>query len=256
MCRVIGSLAVGGEKTSACPKKHSCLFVKNCAHILRNRLGYCVFSIYYLICFSQETMFRKPVTERVAVTIWKLATNVEYQTLSNTFSLGRSTVGKIVMETWHEIAVHLLTEFVKIPSGDKLKEIVDGFENFWGFPQAVGAIDGSHIPIIRPEESGSDYYNRKGYYSVLVQGLVDHRGIFLDVVIGWPGKIHDARVFANSSLYKKGMSSSLFPDWKRTLSGVEVYVYNCYSKTDVWLLFCRYHWLFWVILHTLLYLGL
>ena len=102
---------------------------------------------------------------------------------------------------------------------------MDGFESFWGFPQAVGAIDGSHIPIIKPAESASDYYNRKGYYSVLIQGLVDHRGIFLDVNIGWPGKVHDARVFSNSSLYKKGMNTSLFPDWKRILSGVEVCVH-------------------------------
>ena len=141
------------------------------------------------------------------------------------FGLGRSTVGQIVVETCHEMATHLLTEFVKIPSEDKLKDIVDGFESFWGFPQAVGAIDGSHIPIIKPAESASDYYNRKGYYSVLIQGLVDHRGIFLDVNIGWPGKVHDARVFSNSSLYKKGMNTSLFPDWKRILSGVEVCVH-------------------------------
>ena len=126
-----------------------------------------------------------------------------------------------------------------------MKEVVDGFETFWGFPQAVGAIDGSHIPIIRPEESGSDYYNRKGYYSILVQGLVDHRGIFLDVNIGWPGKVHDARVFVNSSLYKKGMNSSLFPNWKRTLSGVQVRV-CVYVGVTVKLMyrfpFCRYPW--------------
>ena len=199
------------------------------------------------MCFSQETTFRKPVTveERVAVTIWKLATNVEYRTLAIMFGLGRSTVAEIVVETCREIAAHLLTEYVKIPSGDRLKEVVDGFETFWGFPQAVGAIDGSHIPIIRPEESGSDYYNRKGYYSILVQGLVDHRGIFLDVNIGWPGKVHDARVFVNSSLYKKGMNSSLFPNWKRTLSGVQVRV-CVYVGVTVKLMyrfpFCRYPW--------------
>ena len=199
------------------------------------------------MCFSQETTFRKPVTveERVAVTIWKLATNVEYRTLAIMFGLGRSTVAEIVVETCREIAAHLLTEYVKIPSGDRMKEVVDGFETFWGFPQAVGAIDGSHIPIIRPEESGSDYYNRKGYYSILVQGLVDHRGIFLDVNIGWPGKVHDARVFVNSSLYKKGMNSSLFPNWKRTLSGVQVRV-CVYVGVTVKLMyrfpFCRYPW--------------
>ena len=133
------------------------------------------------------------------------------------FGLGRSTVCKIVLETCHAIAIHLLPQYVQIPNGDRLKEIVEGFETFWGFPQAVGAIDGSHIPIIRPDESASDYYNRKGYYSIIMQAMVDFRGLFMDVYIGWPGKVHDARVFVNSSLYKKGINSTLFPDWKRNV---------------------------------------
>ena len=56
-----------------------------------------------------------------------------------------------------------------------------------------------------------------------MQGLVDHMGRFMDVYIGWPGKVHDARVFVNSEVYRRGVNGSLFPDWKKTLSGVEVY---------------------------------
>ena len=151
-----------------------------------------------------------------------MATNVEYCTLSALFGLGRSTVGKIVVETSHAITTHLLPQYVRIPQGDKLKEITDGFETFWGFPQAAGAIDGSHIPIVHPDESASDYYNRKGYYSVIMQAMVDFRGLFMDVYIGWPGKVHNARVFVNSSLYQRGMSSTLFPNWKQSICGVEV----------------------------------
>ena len=138
------------------------------------------------------------------------------------FGLGRSTVGKIVLETCQSISSHLLPHYVKIPHGSKSQEIVDGFETCWGFPQAAGAVDGSHITIIRPDESASDYYNRKGYYSIIMQAMVDFRGLFMDVYIGWPGKVHDARVFANSSLYHKGMNGRLFPDWKRSISGVQV----------------------------------
>ena len=78
-----------------------------------------------------------------------------------------------------------------------------------GFPQAVG---GSHVLIIRPQESACDYYNRKGYYSIIMQGVVGH---FMDIYIGWPGKVHDARVFSNLSLYlyAEANSGNLFPDW-------------------------------------------
>ena len=58
--------------------------------------------------------------------------------------------------------------------------------------------------------------------SVIMQAVVDYRGLFLDAHIGWPGKVHDARFFVNSSLYCKGMSGSLLPNWKRCISGVDV----------------------------------
>ena len=151
-----------------------------------------------------------------------MGTNIEYRTLSELFGLGRSTVAEIVLETCNAIATHLLPQYVSIPNGDKLKEIVDGFETYWGFPQAAGAIDGTHIAITRPDESASDYFNRKGYYSIIMQAMVDFRGLFLDVYIGWPGKVHDARVFSNSALYRKGMDGNLFPDWNRCISGVDV----------------------------------
>ena len=100
--------------------------------------------------------------------------------------------------------------------------MVQGFETCWGFPQVAGAIDGSHVPIIKPLESASDYYNRKGFYSIILQGLVDYRGQFMDFYVGWPGKVHDARVFANSSLYLRGNQGTLFPQCNLHLCGVDV----------------------------------
>ena len=116
--------------------------------------------------------------------------------------------------------------YVYMPKDERLREIVDGFDACWGFPQTAGAIDGTHIPILRPSgDSGSDYYNRKGFYSIVMQALVDYRGIFLDIYLGWPGKVHDARVFSNSSLYAKAQQGTFLPDWTRQLSGVDVPVY-------------------------------
>ena len=148
--------------------------------------------------------------------------------MSELFGLGRSTVEKIVEQTCRAIVLHLLPQYVrlpqyvKIPEGEQLTLILRGFETIWGFPQAAGAIDGTHIPIIHPDESASDYYNRNGYYSIIMQAMVDYRGLFMDVYIGWPGKVHDARVFVNSSFYSKEMNGTLFPDWKRTICGVDV----------------------------------
>ena len=173
----------------------------------------------------QTTVFREAISveARVAITIWRLATNVEYRTIASLFGVGRSTVGEIVLDTCDAIANHLLPRYVCVPSDPAaLHDIVDGFRECWGFPQTIGAIDGTHIPIIRPAESSADYYNRKGFYSVIMQALVDYRGLFMDINVGWPGKVHDARVFSNSSLYRRANGGTLFPNWTSKMGSIDV----------------------------------
>ena len=89
---------------------------------------------------------RHPVSveQRVVVTIWRLATNIEYRTLSTLFGLGQSIVCKVVNETCIAITTHLVHKFIRIPHGECLEEEITGFETERGFPQVVGAIDGTH----------------------------------------------------------------------------------------------------------------
>ena len=115
-----------------------------------------------------------------------------------------------------------MPRYVVIPTADGLREIVDDFYHWCGFPHTFGAIDGTHIPILRPQQSRLDYYNRKGYHSILMLAVVDFRGRFLDVNIGWPGKVHDARVLVNSSFYKKASNGTLVPHWLQTIGGINV----------------------------------
>ena len=103
-------------------------------------------------------VFREPISveQRVAITLWKLATNIEFRTLAALFSVGQSTVGKIVIETIAMTTTHL-PRFVQIPKGERLNKIIDDFESERGFPQPVGAIDGTH----------SNYSPRRKFYRLL-----------------------------------------------------------------------------------------
>ena len=47
----------------------------------------------------------------------------------------------------------------------------------------------------------------------------------MDVYTGWPGSLHDAHVFARSSLYKLGISRKLLPFIKQTIGDTEVPLY-------------------------------
>ena len=173
---------------------------------------------------SRSSVVREslPLELRVAVCLWRLGTNVEYRTISHLFGLGISTVCVAVHNVCDLLIQQFSTTYIKIPMGQGLRDIVDGFKSKWGFPQCIGAIDGSHIPIIAPSENPLDYYNRKGYHSIILQALVDHNYKFLDVYVGWPGSVHDARVLANSSLFVKCESGTFLPDCPTMLSGTSI----------------------------------
>ena len=74
-------------------------------------------------------------------------------------------------------------------------------ESIAGFPNVVGAIDGSHITIKALQVNREDYFNGKQNYSINLQGVVDAADKFIDVSTGWPGSIHDARISRLNTLY-------------------------------------------------------
>ena len=59
------------------------------------------------------------------------------------------------------------------PQRERVTDIVDEFLKTWGIPQCCGAVDGSHMPISTPIMNHTDYYNGKGFYSMVVQAVVD-----------------------------------------------------------------------------------
>ena len=172
----------------------------------------------------QDTHMRKalPSEMRVAITLWRLGTNDSYRTVGHLFGVSRSSVYLIVKEVCQAIVNKLLPIYIRIPEGDTLKEVVRQFQSKYNFPQCIGAIDGSHIPIVAPSEFPADYYNRKGWHSVILQALVDHEYRFMNLSVGYPGRAHDARVLANSLVFQKAQAGTLLPDWKKRICGTDV----------------------------------
>uniref|UniRef100_K7EYU5 DDE Tnp4 domain-containing protein n=1 Tax=Pelodiscus sinensis TaxID=13735 RepID=K7EYU5_PELSI len=64
---------------------------------------------------------------------------------------------------------------------------------------------------MEPTSQSMHCINRKGYFSMVLQSLVNHHGQFLDIFIGWSGRAHDARIFKNFSLYHNLEAGTLFP---------------------------------------------
>lgn len=52
------------------------------------------------------------------------------------------------------------------PSQEKWKNIEKDFYNRRDLPNCVGALDGKHLRVQYLLNSGSEYYNYKGYYNI------------------------------------------------------------------------------------------
>ncbi|CAM5084431.1 unnamed protein product [Eretmochelys imbricata] len=148
----------------------------------------------------KNTKMRAALTvhKQVAIALWKLATPDRYRSVSNQFGVGKSTVGVAVMQVANAIIELLLSKVVILGN---VQVILDGFAAM-GFPNCGGAIDGTHIPILGPDHQGSRYINHKGYFSMVLQALVDHKGRFTNINVGWLGQVHDSHVFRSSGLFK------------------------------------------------------
>ncbi|XP_065414155.1 uncharacterized protein LOC135973716 [Chrysemys picta bellii] len=168
----------------------------------------------------QNTRMRAVLTveKRVAIALWKLATPDSYWSVGNQFGVGKSTVGAAVIQVANAIKDLLISRVVTLGN---VQVIVDGFAAM-GFPNCGGVIYGTHIPILSPEHQATEYINRKGYFSMLLQALVDHKGRFTNINVGWLGKERDARVFRNSGLFQKLEEGTFFPDQKITIGDVEM----------------------------------
>uniref|UniRef100_A0A182RWH6 DDE Tnp4 domain-containing protein n=1 Tax=Anopheles funestus TaxID=62324 RepID=A0A182RWH6_ANOFN len=151
----------------------------------------------------EDTNMRLSITprERLLITLRFLATGETYSSLSFLFRVGVSTISSIVPEVC-ECLIQVLQDYVKLPNTpDEWLEVSNQFEQKWNFPRALGALDGKHIRIPKPIDSGSDYYNYKGYFSINLMAIVDANYNFMYVDVGGKGGISDGGIFRNSRIH-------------------------------------------------------
>lgn len=138
-----------------------------------------------------------------------LATGADFQALSFNFRLGHSTVQNIVHSTSEIIWESMSKIYLPRPTEDVLKKSAVEYEKFWNFPNCVAAIDGKHMQIQAPPNSGSLFFNYKKTFSIVLLAMVDPNYRFIAVDVGSYGKNSDGGIFFDSCI-GKALESNTF----------------------------------------------
>ena len=161
---------------------------------------------------KHTTKLREPISaaERLALTLRFLASGNSQQSMSFSYRVGRQTVSSIIKETCRAIWQVLNEKYLRAPNlPDDWENIAEEFMQLWNFPHCIGAIDGKHIAIECPVNSGSLYHNYKGFFSIVLLAICDAHYIFNFINIGDYGSNNDSGVLGNSDMGKAFANNSL-----------------------------------------------
>ncbi|XP_075539862.1 uncharacterized protein LOC142574721 [Dermacentor variabilis] len=127
------------------------------------------------------------VEKVVAIGLLKLCSVAEDRVVATVFGVGRSTVNGIYREFCEAVISVMEKDWLKMLRPADMDEHIREFMAVCDFPQAVGALDGCHFPVSPPEEHATDYYNYKGWHSIILLALVDHKYRFRYINFSFSG---------------------------------------------------------------------
>ena len=90
--------------------------------------------------------------KQLALTLYYLFDEGRMRKTANAFGCAVQTVSKTVSRVATAISTHLVKKYISIPkTEEQVKEMASCFNNAFGFSRCIGAVDGTPIPIKKPQ---------------------------------------------------------------------------------------------------------
>ena len=154
---------------------------------------------------EKDTAFRKPFPAAcgLAITLRYLASGETQQSLSYSYSIGRSTVSTVIVKTCKAIYTAFKDHYLKSPSIEDARKAIAAKFEVSNFAHILGVIDGKHIRIECPKLTGTLYHNYKGFFSMVFLAVCDIDNCFTLFGFGSNGSNNDCGMLLNSLMGEK-----------------------------------------------------
>jgi hypothetical protein len=159
---------------------------------------------------KETTNWRAPLAPglKVAITLRHLASGSKYREMQYGWRVPHNTISLVVREVCEAIIMEYSDEMLSPPQTvAQWRQITENWYNRWNFPHVIGAIDGKHIACKAPANTGSDYFNYKGFFSVILLAVVSSDYKFLWIDVSGKGSSSDAHMY-NESEFKEGLQNN------------------------------------------------
>ncbi|XP_062568966.1 putative nuclease HARBI1 [Saccostrea cucullata] len=124
------------------------------------------------------------------------ATGSFQQVIGDILGLSQPSVSRAVKNVSNALA-SFAGQIIQFPTDcRKLQTVKEGFMEKFGFPNVIGCVDGSFIPIKAPPSREDVYVCRKGFHALNVQGICDSQKKFTNLLDKFPGSAHDAFIWS------------------------------------------------------------
>jgi len=141
----------------------------------------------------------QPPDQKLLCFLWRMGNTESFRSVADRFGLSKSSLHHNMSHVTEALLLQS-SAYIKWPETDfQQQSITKGFHKI---PGVIGCVDGTYIPMTGKSGDKRDaYICRKGFASMHAQITCTDKLVITDITTGFPGSVHDARVFRNSSLY-------------------------------------------------------